>query len=173
MERLKNIKDTLIGQVQGQMGNLHKTNAKELGEVVDMIKDIEEAIYYCTITKSMEEKKNKEDSSTLYYTENYYHDRDMERPYGKMYYTDFMSTPSNIKNYPIYYRDYREGQSPLSRKMYMESKEMHQDKAVQMQELEKYISELTTDIMDMIKGASPEEKKVLQTKISTLATKIQ
>ena len=48
----------------------------------------------------------------------------------------------------------REGRSPISRKNYMESKEMGNDKTVQVKELEKYISELTTDITEMIEGAS-------------------
>ena len=34
--------------------NLENVNTKELGEVIDMIKDLEEAIYYATITKAME-----------------------------------------------------------------------------------------------------------------------
>ena len=88
MERLKNIKKTLIGQIQGQLGHLETVDAKELGEVVDMVKDIEEAIYYCTITKSMEENKAEEKhDTTLYYTENYYPERDIDKHYGRMYYT--------------------------------------------------------------------------------------
>jgi hypothetical protein len=55
-------------------------------------------------------------------------------------------------------RDHREGRSPMSRKMYMESKEMHKDKVYQIQELEKYVQELTSDMMEMIADASPEEK---------------
>ena len=70
-------------------------------------------------------------------------------------------------------RDRREGTSPISRKMYMESKEMHKDKEYQMKELEKYIQELTKDLMEMIEGASIEEKQMLQQKIATLANKIQ
>jgi hypothetical protein len=42
-----------------------------------------------------------------------------------------------------------------------------------MRELEAYMQELTTDITDMIQDASPEEKLMLQQKISTLATKIK
>jgi hypothetical protein len=38
------------------MENLDCVDAKELGEVIDMIKDIEEAIYYCTVTAAMVEK---------------------------------------------------------------------------------------------------------------------
>lgn len=57
MERLKQMKETLMSSVQSQLGNLDNVDAKELGEAVDMIKDLSEAIYYCTITKEMEECK--------------------------------------------------------------------------------------------------------------------
>ena len=70
-------------------------------------------------------------------------------------------------------RDSREGRSPMSRKTYVESKELHHDKAVQMKELDKYMQELTQDIVDMIKDASPEEKQLLKQKISVLSTKIE
>lgn len=59
MERLKSIKDCLIAQVSGQMGKLDQVDAKELGEVVDMIKDMEEACYYAKITEAMEKAKKK------------------------------------------------------------------------------------------------------------------
>lgn len=59
MERLKSIKDCLIAQVSGQMGKLDQVDAKELGEVVDMIKDMEEACYYAKITEAMEKPKRR------------------------------------------------------------------------------------------------------------------
>ena len=118
--------------------------------------------------------------------------RDMDRYGGRMYYSDnsYGSSGGNTRNFsssssqdgghstsyssPNYSnsRDMREGRSPMSRKNYMESKEMGHDKTTQVKELEKYISELTTDITEMIEGASQEEKQLLQRKISTLATKI-
>ena len=64
MEQLKAIENTLMSTIQSQMGNLHNVDTKELGEAIDMIKDLEEAMYYCTITKAMEEKK---DEHTKYY----------------------------------------------------------------------------------------------------------
>ena len=54
----------------------------------------------------------------------------------------------------------------------MEGKEMHQPKEHQMQELEGYMSELSSDITEMIRDASPEERQMLQKKLSSLATKI-
>jgi hypothetical protein len=39
------------------MGDLKKVDTKELGEVIDMIKDLAETMYYCEIYKQMEEKQ--------------------------------------------------------------------------------------------------------------------
>ena len=76
MDMLKNMKETLMACAQSQMSHLDSVDAKELGEVIDMIKDLEEAIYYCTITKAMEEKEEgkgegKEKEYHHYYTEKY------------------------------------------------------------------------------------------------------
>lgn len=53
-EALKMMKNQLENCVQGQLGDLSKVDTHELGEVVDMVKDLAEAIYYCTITEAME-----------------------------------------------------------------------------------------------------------------------
>lgn len=76
------------------------------------------------------------------------------------------------REFPMEWRDEREGRSPMSRKMYMESKELKHDKSSQMKELENYMQELSRDITEMIQGASPEEKQMLQKKLSSLAMKI-
>ena len=55
--------------------------------------------------------------------------------------------------------------------MYMEAKGS-KDKATQLRELEKYMQELTSDMVEMIQDSSPEEKQYLEKKISALATKI-
>lgn len=55
----------------------------------------------------------------------------------------------------------------------MESKELHHDKTKQIQELDRYMKELTDDILEMINGATPEEKQILSQKLSTLASKVQ
>lgn len=82
MERLKMMKDCLIAQVEAQMGNLEKVDTHELGEAIDIIKDLEEAMYYCSIVKAMEEKESswENTSSIMYYTEGKYHkDKDLEK----------------------------------------------------------------------------------------------
>lgn len=49
----------------------------------------------------------------------------------------------------------------MTRKMYMEHKDLHHDKSIKIQELDKYMHELTDDIMEMIEDSSPEEKQLL------------
>ena len=192
MEMLKSMKETLMACAQGQMGHLETVDAKELGEVVDMIKDIEEAIYYCTITESMKkvEESEKNGKHTMYYGEPEYY-RDQDRPRGRMYYPMYadgssgsMSSGSSGNGsgrsyysedripYDMVMRDRREGQSPMSRRRYMEAKEMKHDKNTQLQELERYMKELSDDVVEMIEDASPEEKKYLANRISSLAQKV-
>ena len=196
MERLKAMKERLMSCVESQMGDLSKTNAEELGEVVDMIKDLEETIYYCTVVEAMEDKEKEPTRSMMYYPVMYYSNggdmssssmgnnaRGNGRGYsdGRYYYPEpyyygdaysrGMRDYGNV--YPRELRDYREGRSGNSRRMYIESKEMHEGKEKQMMELEKYIKELSGDMMEMINDATPEEKEILSQKLSTLAEKIK
>lgn len=200
MERLKHVKDTLLCAVESQLGDLEHVDAKELGEVVDMVKDMEEAMYYCSIVKAMEEKKEEEEQfehfMTKYGPYMQANHRDMDRDQGRMYYGErgmehgawaahngkdmsYRMGKEDYRDheregrYPMEIRDAREGKSPISRKNYMESKELHQGVPAQMRELEKYLQELSQDITEMIEDATPEEKAVLQQKLSILASKIK
>ena len=99
--------------------------------------------------------------------------RDMDKSRGRMYYTE--SAYSN-KNDAMA-RDRREGKSALSRRNYMESKELHkgnsqQDKEAKMKELEIYLKELSEDVTEMLADMSPEERTLAKTKLSTLVTKM-
>lgn len=203
MHRLKSMKETLISCVQGQLADIKNADTKELGEAVDMIKDLEEAIYYCTITKAMEESEEKEKMShnckceTHYYTPYpmyYPYERDMDRDMGRMYYSgqprnsrgEFMSSRHyeemfkdnsfasghHEREMPLEFRDSREGRSPMTRRHYMESKEMHHDKEKKLKELDKYMKELSEDIVEMIEDSSPEERQMLEKKMTHLASKI-
>ena len=210
-EMIKSMKQTLMCCAQGQMGHLESVDAKELGEVIDMIKDLEEAMYYCVITEAMEkgEKDGYGKSTSRHYCDNpdhWYKDWDNGRMYYyppmsinyysengkynpdqgdmKHYYSENASSSSrgghnggrmyHEKEWPyeMMMRDHREGQSPMSRRRYMEAKEMKHDKNIQLQELEKYMKELSDDVVEMIDDASSEEKKYLANKISALATKV-
>lgn len=188
MEHLKNMKSKLVDCIEKQInGNLEYTSSKELGEAVDMVKDLAEAIYYTTITEAMEGKDHYAPgghySSTHYYDEPYKRDRrgDLyDKPYWEPKYPIMYSDDRWDRGYDER-RGYRphdtsypthEDRSSHSRRRYMDGK-MYNDKNAQMHELEVYTQELMTDITDMIKDASPEEKQLLQQKISMLASKIK
>ena len=191
MERLKSIKDNLIAAVQCQ--DISSADAKEMGEVVDMIKDIEEAIYYCTITKAMEEKYPEQpmyyggrgDGMRRYipymdYRPEIYRDMD----YDRMYYTEsgMAQTPSGRYSgsvsqrtkmeAPVRIYDSREGRSGMTRRNYMEGKEMHHTQDAQIKEMKKYMQELSEDITEMIQDASPDEKLLLKQKLTSLTQKL-
>lgn len=183
-EKLKWMKDSLICVVENQICNLNETDTKELGEAIDMIKDLEEAIYYCTVTEAMnnpqKEKKWENHGEDKMYSDG---GRGGRSNYGNSMsymYADGQNSNSNTgsdsggRNYydgPMM-RDEREGRSYNSRRMYMEAKHMNKDKATQLHELEKYMQELSQDIVEMITDASPEEKQYLEKKITALASKI-
>ena len=200
------MKESLVSCVENQLTHLESVDTKELGEAIDMIKDLEEAIYYCTITKAMNEKGEEKEE---YYSQKQY--RDIDRGMGRMYYeaprymggndtyrqyssnggqSNNGSSSGNSNNssssqgqsggssrqysekeYDIM-RDRREGKSPMSRRTYMEAKESHSDKAHQMKELENYMQELTQDVVEMVEGASAEEKQYLSKRVAALANKL-
>jgi hypothetical protein len=191
MDMLKSMKDALMCSAQAQMSHLDCVDAKELGEVIDMIKDLEEAIYYCTITEAMHQKDQEggNNHTTIYYSE----PRDN---YSRMYYDGGTSYRmydggrgnagiSNGSSHSSMHanggrdaenwgeaRDPREGVSHQQRKMYMESKQMHHGKAKQLQELEKYMKDLSSDMVEMIEDASAEERQYLSNRLTALASKI-
>ena len=150
-----------------------------------MIKDLEEAIYYCTVTEAMNNPK-KEHSWEMKKSDHHQKPEDDRMYYSgyPMYYADSGHVNSgngtsntNSSNGRNYYddpmeRDEREGRSPMSRRMYMEAKHTGKDKVTQLRELEKYMQELSQDITEMIADASPEEKQYLEKKITALASKI-
>lgn len=194
-EKLKWMKDSLICVVENQLCHLDEVDTEELGEAIDMIKDLEEAIYYCTVTEAMNNPRNEKmwemkksdhrqenGDSRMYYSGGYPHmyDDRRRREDGTFYMdggqnpNDNSTSGTDGRNYydgPMY-RDEREGRSYNSRRMYMEAKDMKRDKATQLRELEKYMQELSQDITEMIADASPEEKAYLEKKITALASKI-
>jgi hypothetical protein len=100
-------------------------------------------------------------------------DRDMDRlTHGRMYFTDTTTNTGSMHN-ANGMRDRREGRSGMMRRGYMEAKEMGKDKGEKMKELEDYMKELSTDVTEMIDGASPEEKTMLKQKMQVLMSKIQ
>ena len=202
IEVMKSIKEQLLSCIQGQLGDLKNVDAEELGEAIDMVKDLSEAIYHCTITEAMEKADESKEMMPVnninYYTHPMYNKmtypeyRDMERNGGYMYYPSSPGgntssgsngsssggrTSNSGGNSTSYYtemleRDPKEGRSAMRRRMYMEGKEMNNDLKSQLKELQAYLQELSNDITEMVKDASPEERAVLHQKMTTLAGKI-
>ena len=198
-ERLKHIKENIMSAIEGQVCNIQEADCEELGEAIDMLKDLEEALYFCTITEAMEKTEKQPTNGGgqnghqqyMYYSEPYYYNG-YSNPGtgGYMMYNqgngsssssggNSSSSSGNSGSSSSYYqepmmaRDHREGRSPMSRKMYLEAKEHKGDsKTSQLKELERYMQELTSDMVDMIQEATPEEKQYLEKKISALASKI-
>ena len=73
---------------------------------------------------------------------------------------------------PMNLHDSLEVRSPMSLRTYMEAKELHKDKTTKIKELEKYMQELTQDIVEMIEDASPEERQMLEKKMTHLTSKV-
>lgn len=193
---------------------VENVNTEEMGEAVDMIKDLCEAEYKAVIVKSMkkadeeEEEYNKEllralkdeygeEGGRRYYDEYryangrfapkgrgirrgyteppYYHMpvnyndmeymRDMDKSGGKMYYSEPIASHVSESNYD------------RAKRHYTETKEMHkgastEDKEHKMKALDMYIRELSGDISELLNDMTPDERNLLRTKMSNLASKL-
>ena len=91
MEDLKILKKNLISCVQSQMMNPQEANTEELGEVVDMIKDLSETMYYCSIVDAMEKSEKEKEL--------------MEKMNGIKQYPKFMKMIEITNN--IWYHNYK------------------------------------------------------------------
>ena len=194
MDRLKHMKESLFNRIDAEIARgLDSVDTKELGEAIDMVKDLSEAMYYCSIVEAMEEREEESKIMEKHYSqtmgkyppyqmsEEYNNGGRMNYDGNRMMYYDGNSNNgggsrgySGWATYPqMEMRDYREGKSPITRRNYMESKELKHDKTKQMQELDKYVQELTEDVLEMIHDATPEEKLSLSQKMTALANKIR
>lgn len=212
IERIHKMIECLTEKALGELDKgVENVNTEEMGEAVDMIKDLCEAEYKAVIVKSMkkadeeEEEYNKEllralkdeygeEGGRRYYDEYrykttgryapkgkgtyvgrrgyeeppYYHmypDRDMDREYGRMYYTEPTATHTSESGYD------------RAKRMYTETKEMHkantpEDKEHKMKALDGYIKELGGDITQLIGDMTAEERNLMRTKLSTLVSKL-
>lgn len=123
----------------------------EMGAVTDMLKDLAEAMYYRTLTTTMQ-KSDTEDVMAML---DRYGDRRMT---AEMYH----NTESGYDR---------------AKRFYTETKELHrantaQDKEAKMKGLEEYFKEISNDITGLLADMTPEERTMLKSKISALATKL-
>ena len=212
IERMHKMQECLTEKAVSEFEKgIENVDTSEMGEVVDMIKDLAEAEYRSIISKAMkkadeeEEEHNKEllkalkaeygeDDGRRYYDDYrymrtgryapkgkgsyvgrrgyeeppYYHsypERDMDREYGRMYYTEPTTTHTSESGYD------------RAKRMYTETKEMHKantpdDKEHKMKALDGYIKELGGDITQLIGDMTAEERNLMRTKLSTLVSKL-
>ena len=117
--------------------------------------------------------------------------RDMDREsMGKMYYTSanasqgsqggssMGSSSGNSMGYNDgMMRDMREGRSGQSRRSYMETKEMHkgnseEDKMAKKRELDKWMSDFSSDVKELVGDMTAEEKTLLKTRLNNLQSSL-
>lgn len=205
-EMIYKIEDTLYGQISNGIEQIDTEEFGKVADILKDLasakKNCKKAEYYETVTEAMGEADEDEerryyggrsrDSRGRYisrrrgYTEmpeympdydmdakQYEKLRDMDRySMGRMYYTENGSSNNGSNT-----RDYREGRAGMSRKGYMESKEMHNsgteaDKMKNRQELEKWIDDIGTDVKSALGEMSAEERTVMKQKLATLSNSL-
>lgn len=181
---------------------LESVDTCEMGKVIDMIKDLAEAMYYRTLTKTMDESEDEEilkmfdryGRDKRFYDHYRYEDgrfapkgrgtyrRNYDEPILHMtpeMYRDMDREPYGRMYYtePTHMHDSREGKSGMSRRTYMDTRDAHkantqQDKEAKMHDLETYMRELSDDLTELIADMIPEEKNLAKSKLSTLVSKM-
>lgn len=174
-----------------------KVNTKELGEVIDMLKDLAEvkkdkaeADYYCALVEAMEESEYGVDydyNGRLGYSRRMGYDQSMMPQNvnrGNEYPNAMYSNGNNMRGY--------RGQSGNSRSngnygggnrgnsrygyshdSYMEAKEMYQgndpeSKRKRMESLDDYLDDLTDSAKELVMDMTPEEKQNWKMKLSKI-----
>lgn len=181
---------------------LESVDTCEMGKVIDMIKDLAEAMYYRTLAKTMDESEDEEilkmfdryGRDKRFYDHYRYEDgrfapkgrgtyrRNYDEPIWHMtpeMYRDMDREPYGRMYYtePTHMHDSREGKSGMSRRTYMDTRDAHkantqQDKEAKMHDLEAYMRELSDDLTELIADMIPEEKNLAKSKLSTLVSKM-
>ena len=183
MESLKKICGHLEDCVLAELSkDKSQVDAKELGEVVDAIKDIKMAIYYATITEAMEKPENEygrdyDENGRLFYNGNgrgmrgrrYYEEpyemdmteyktktpqemRDMDKKMGRMYYTEPRTNGMHLKRY-------------------YEHKNMGDDN-MKLKSLEDDLKEISEELTNVVGDMNNSEKTMLKTKLQTIAQRL-
>lgn len=188
IERIHNVIEKLSEVIENEFSNgTECIDTCEMGAVADIYKDLNEAEYYATLVKSMNEASTDEVMAMFdryrdrrYYTDRerrerdeppYYHyPRDIDRLSGRMYYSEPIEKTEKII-------EKSESEYDRAKRHYTETKELHkgntpEDKESKMKALDGYMKELTTDITRLLGDMTAEEKNLLRTKLSTLVSKI-
>lgn len=169
----KQIMECVKAKVDGiGIDNFEGQNLDDLKDFTEIVKNIVEFDKEYLIVEAME---NSKDDYRRYTEPPYYHMpvnyndmeymRDMDKSRGKMYYSEPVAPHVSESNYD------------RAKRHYTETKEMHkgastEDKEHKMKALDMYIRELSGDISELLNDMTPDERNLLRTKMSNLASKL-
>lgn len=91
--------------------------------------------------------------------------RDMDRSMGKMYYTERANMNDDTHKMG-------DGRSWSARRSYVEMKNTNKPKEEKLRGLDEYMKDLATDITELISDMTPEEKNLIRSKLTGIASKI-
>ena len=168
----KQIMECVKAKVDGiGIDNFEGQNLDDLKDFTEIVKNIVEFDKEYLIVEAMENSKDdyKRYTEPLYHMPVNYNDmeymRDMDKSRGKMYYSEPIAPHVSESNYD------------RAKRHYTETKEMHkgastEDKEHKMKALDMYIRELSGDISELLNDMTPDERNLLRTKRSNLASKL-
>ena len=168
----KQIMECVKAKVDGiGIDNFEGQNLDDLKDFTEIVKNIVEFDKEYLIVEAMENSKDdyKRYTEPLYHMPVNYNDmeymRDMDTSRGKMYYSEPIAPHVSESNYD------------RAKRHYTETKEMHkgtstEDKEHKMKALDMYIRELSGDISELLNDMTPDERNLLRTKMSNLASKL-
>ena len=168
----KQIMECVKAKVDGiGIDNFEGQNLDDLKDFTEIVKNIVEFDKEYLIVEAMENSKDdyRRYTEPLYHMPVNYNDmeymRDMDKSRGKMYYSEPIAPHVSESNYD------------RAKRHYTETKEMHkgastEDKEHKMKALDMYIRELRGDISELLNDMTPDERNLLHTKMSNLASKL-
>ena len=168
----KQIMECVKAKVDGiGIDNFEGQNLDDLKDFTEIVKNIVEFDKEYLIVEAMENSKDdyRRYTEPLYHMPVNYNDmeymRDIDKSQGKMYYSEPIAPHVSESNYD------------RAKRHYTETKEMHkgvstEDKEHKMKALDMYIRELSGDISELLNDMTPDERNLLRTKMSNLASKL-
>lgn len=169
-EKLTKIAEKLEEKMLMALENIESADTHEVYEVADIIKDMYEAQYYCSIVEAME-KDGEEYGETYDYKGKMYggnrYNRSRRMMFTEPEYMDMQNTRmysnngTNNNNMGM--------RSNNSRVHYFDTKTRTSDVKQKNEAMEKYLTDIAMEVSEALQNASPEEKTFAKTKMINLA----
>lgn len=142
--KLEKIRNCIVDCVEAEIcGGLEEVDTCELGQAIDMIKDMEEALYHHKACEKLEVEK-------------YYREENLGCVSASAMNQEYMGKSYQSR------RDYLDARyaTPV-------------DREACKKKLEDYARDLGMDIMEMLQESTPEEKQIIQQKLAVLVNKLK